>query len=197
MPIDTTTTEAPDPASLIDADAIRAANAARDATHAANREAQKAFDAAKAGLAAAVAKADAAAATGTDLLAAEAEVQAAELALRAAERRAKATGAAAADAPREHRAAVGRAHRHAAFDAISRRIAACAAAEEADRAKKAAESALASATKDLMYFVNLGCQIRGGLDAPQYLRSEAAERQFWVANNVDIENRLFYSGEVV
>jgi hypothetical protein len=179
----------------IDREAIRVADAARDATHAANREAQKAFDAAKATLAAAVAMADAAAATGTGLLEAETAVQAAELSVRAAERRAKATAAAAADAPREHRAAVGRAHRGAAFDAIERRIAACAAAEEADRAKQAAESALALATADLHRFVNLGCQIRGGLDAAQYLRSEADERKYWAANNVDIAKRLFYPGE--
>jgi choline dehydrogenase-like flavoprotein len=191
-----TTTTLPD---LIDREAIRRADADRDATLAAHRDAEAALAEAEKALRAASRTADAAAATGASVEAEQAVIDA-ELTLRACQRRAKATAAAAAaaaaaEAPRVHRAAVGQAHRHAIFAAVERRISACRAAEDADRARKKAESDFAEATKDLLGFVNLGTPLPGGLDAPRHLQPEKTELQYWTAHQVDIESRLFHPGE--
>jgi hypothetical protein len=197
MPDNETPTTPTDPRSLIDTQAIAAADAARDAVLAAHRDAEAALEAATKALAAATAKADAAAATNGDLMGAEAEVQHAELTVRAMTRRASAAAAAAAEAPTTHRRAVGLAHRRAIFHAIEQRAVACRAHEVAIAAAEAARRDFDEALQSLRDYSNAGAPIAYAVgNAARDIRSEVVERQFWTAQNYDTANeRFIFLGE--
>ena len=174
------------PPGLIDHEAVAQAAAARDATLRRAHEARLAHARAEADLAAANRAADDAAAMGGDLHTSQDRVDAAERAAKIAARVLTAAEAAAAQAPRAHRAALGAAHLGAAFDAIHRRLAAIRAHEAALAAAQAAKVAFSTATDDLLRYANLGTDIRGAIDAPRVLPSLSHEIAHWRGNQVDI-----------
>jgi len=181
-------TTPPDPAELIDHEAVARANAARDATHAAHRAAQAAVADAEDAVKAANEVADLAVATGGDAMAAERAVADAEMTLRAAKRRLSAAAQAVTEAPYLHREAVGAAHAAAAREAVRQTLAAYRVAADAKAMIAAAERRVQDLQIELNTFFNVGARLPNmAVNRPGILREPEGEIRFWANSGFTFE----------
>ena len=182
MPAENSTATTSDPTKLIDRAAIAQADRVRSATLTRDADARCQLGVAEAVLRRATEAADAAAAAGFDLRAEQAVAEA-ELTLRAMTRVAMAASAAASDAPRLHRAAVGEAHAIATRAAVACTLQAHRAAAEATQTIASAELRVQSLQILINTFFNAGAQVpSAAANRPGLLRDVGDEVQFWRAS---------------
>ena len=171
-----------DPTERIDRRAIAEADRTRDAALARDADARRQLGVAELALRRATEAADAAAAEGFNLQA-ERAVSEAEMTLKAVSRVAARAAAAAAEAPRLHRAAVGAAHATAAREAVRQTLLAYRVAAEAKAKITAAERRVQELQTMINSFANEGAHgLHAGLNRPGLLREVEGEVKFWEAH---------------